>query len=319
MEGEEETTSSTEPGASPTPVQTKPPERVQPKFVGSATGQPIDGSSSDEPTEDTDGGAKTDEEGKQVVGHGGKPMSSEAISDRVARERKKFLREYFGTEDEEEAAKRAAKLKQPGKHMSPDDLKEFERLKRIEQARQRTRQTQEQRTKTDIETRDARIKELETEIHTMRTDAAVSEQDQKIADAASEYVDPKFMRYAKRDLAEHLIDLKNDKPEQFKKFGEASLKRWFEKYAKENPQFAKQAEASTGDPSPPAATTPAPSSSTVPKRVVVKSPAPKAPPKPAPKDTASTVGGKTIAPGPNSMSKTELRAHLKSQGRRLPW
>lgn len=291
-------------------------ERKQPQFVGSQTGQPITSTPGEGEPKSSEGEGDQDGEEKPVMGHGGKEMSAEAISDRVDRERKKLLRKYFGTDDETEAEKQLASMKEPGKKLSPDELKEFERLRRLEESRARARMTQEQRYQNEMKGKDDRIAELETEIKTMRTDAAVNEQDTKIVEAASKHIESKYLKYARRDLADELNEMKVKRPEQFKKFGDAQLNRWFEKYSKENPQFAKVAE-DLGDPEKKPAVA---STGTPPTRRVVKTPSPPASPPAAEKDGPGVFNGKTVTPGKqNSMSKAELRAHMKAQGRTLPY
>jgi hypothetical protein len=123
------------------------------------------------------------------------------------------------------------------------------------------------------------------------------------------------MRYAKRDLAEYVNDLKETKPEQFAKFGPKQLERWFEKYSQEKPAFAAKKEEV------PATHAPASNGATKPVRKPVTTTTRQArPPAPAEKDGNGVFKGKTVKAGqPNSMNKSELREYYRSIGRKTPY
>lgn len=329
---------STEEGAETTETNEGQQQQPPPKtaFVGSATGQSLAASgdpgaaSPDEENLEsgegddttTEGGEGEGKDGK-VVGHGGKPMSQEAIAERTQRAIRANQRKLFGTTDEEEIKKIIERGKAKGNVMSDDQQKEYERLKRLEESRQRARMTAEQRRAKELEERDAQIAELKEQLKERDTQEAVRKQDAVITEAASPYIDDKYMKHARRDLGAHLLELQKEKPEQFAKFGPTQLKRWFEKYAQDYPAFAKQQEETTtttttegGDGDGKPATTSTPSRPV--RRPVTTTGKQARPPAPAPKDGPGMFKGKTVKPGqPNSMTKAELREYMKSQGRKL--
>jgi hypothetical protein len=254
-----------------------------------------------------------------VLGHGGKPMTEEAISERVERSRKSLLRDLAGTDDPEEVKKLIAKGKELGA-FNKDQAEEYTRLKRQEEARKRARQTEQERVNADLATKDARIKQLEVQLKEQQQTELVHQQDSVISGAAQGYVAAQYMKHAKRDFAEAMVELFKKDAESFKKFGVKQTERWFEKWAKENPGLAKPAvdpSANGVDQASGAPVVPAAGTKPVVKRTVTTTKAPARPPAPAGADQAGSFKGKTVKPGqPNSMTKQELNEYMRSQGMR---
>lgn len=244
-------------------------------------------------------------------------MSEEAISARVQRALRKQLRDMFGTEDSEEAKKIAERGRKPVKELSPEEQKEFDKLRRDAAARRRGRMTQEQRLRSEIEERNATINKLQEENRGLREDNVSREQDARIDAIAAPFIDPADMRYVRRDLGDFLRDLRKNNPDKFKKFGDKQLANWFEAYAQEHPKFAKKAEEPPPPPAepPPAGDPPKPrvvrtvTTTRMPARTPSPDKSPKAP---------GTERGKTIRPGPNQMSKDEVREAFRKHGVRYP-
>jgi hypothetical protein len=250
-----------------------------------------------------------------VVGHGGKEMSQQAISERVERAQRRQLRELFGTDDIAKAKEIAERGKQTD-GMTPEDRKEFERLKRVEEARARSRQTQEQRVQQTLQTKEQRISELETELKQVKNQQLVQQQDATISNVAAEFIDGSFLKYARRELQDHIVALKNSDPDALKKFGPKDLKKFFQKLATEQPAFAKKPEEASTTTSETETTKP----SVVRRPVTSGKGQPRPPNPPVAPDGPGMYKGKTIRPGqPNSMSNAELRAYMRETGQKLPY
>ena len=303
------------------------------KFVGTSTGMPINGgsatadsSSSEESanetaetdatveTAETETSAETSTETtveaskQKVVGHGGKEIPPEAVSQRIERERRKLLRELTGKDVSsiEEAKAEISKGK-----MSDADKRELERLKRLEETRKRARLTNEQRVTQDLQAKEAEIAELKEQIRKRDEQVLIEQQDKSIAELSTAYIEPSMFKYAKRDLAEHLNNLQESDPEKFAKFGKSQMERWFQTYAKSNPQFAKKNEQAETKAKPT-------ESAKVVRKVVTTSKNGNSPPPKANVETEGMYKGKTVKPGlPNSMNKAELREYARVKGVRL--
>ena len=115
---------------------------------------------------------------------------------------------------------------------------------------------------------------------------------------------PTRLRYARRDLADHLKGLSS---EELAKFTPRKLDKFFADFVKENPDFAIPTPSADVEPTPP------------PKKAIRTKPVNTGnggkKPKPAPADGPGLINGKTVKPGlANSMDKKELRAHMQKPG-----
>lgn len=248
------------------------------------------------------------DESTSVVGHGGKEIPPEAISKRVDRGRRQLLRELFGTDDIVKAKQLAAVAKSKSS-LNNEQMREYERLRRAEEARKRARLTEDQRRAKDLEERNQKIAELEAQIQATKESEVIRSQDQIIAEAASQYIDPKFLRFAKQDFRAALLEMKEQSPEKFAKFGVQQINKWFEKYASDNEVFQRKQESDQQ------------SQGSVVKKpirrvVTTTSKSQRTPPQSVP-DGPGVFRGKTVRPGPNAMSNRELREYAKAQGIKL--
>lgn len=300
-------------------------EGFQPQgFRGTSTGAPIGaGGGGAAPDGAGTGGQPSGSQGAggqpAKGGEGGQPRQpttvddlggegSETLKARLEREHRKLYRELLGTENPEEAKKKLEEMKALDKRLEEQN----ERLKKYEAAeekRKREQMTEEQKLKADLERQRKEAEEWKKRFEEQKTEILYQRQDTTITSIAQEYVDPKLLKYAKRELAEHTTSLPKDK---LAKFGERDIKRFFEKFVKDNPHFAKKAETPAEpkkeeEPKPPV------------RKPITTGPKPeKAPAKPASRTDDGT-GGKTFRPGqPNSMSKAEVREAARKQGIRWP-
>ena len=308
------------------------PPRQQPQWRGTADGAPIasneppggsqSASTGGEADRSASGGQQGEGQQPQVMGRGG-PMSEEAIADRVARDRKKWLRETFGTEDEAEAKKRMQQLEAEAEQRRKDQA-DLDRYRQAEEKRKREQMSREERLQADLQKEREKRAQLETQLREKEENEVVSQQDQVIRDEAVRHVDDRYVKYARRDLAEHFRQL----PEKDQKsFGPTQLKKFMREWAKDNPAMARQADAGKGNgqaqqgegqPAQPAK--PKPQPRRAPMATSRANPSRGAPPE-AGKGGPDIVAGKTVKPGlPNSMSKAELNQHYREQfGRSKPW
>ena len=231
----------------------------------------------------SDGGAGDTEGGAPEA----KPlMSQEQLNERIAQAKRSavaleraHLKELFGTDDFAEIKK---------------IRDERETLRKEAEKQKRAQMSKEQRLEADLKAAQDRALDLEKRVHRAERDRLYDKQDQAIRRIASahvndEYIDDVAFMYARNVLAS--MD-----PKAAEKLTEKDISKWFAELAKTKPAFAR-----AGEPRP-----------RVQQRVTT---GPKPAPKPAPNPTSVQ---KTARPGQaNSMSKGELRNHLKQRG--LQW
>lgn len=194
-----------------------------------------------------------------------------------------FLQQHYGTSDPTEVQKI------------------IETRKAAESAatkRKRDEMSELDRAKADVEKERKRAEKAERELGETRSAHLYEKQDHVIARLAASHVSDKYVGLARRTFATHLKD--NVTAEQAAKMTEKDITNFFKKeFLKEFPETARAA----GAPPPPAP----------PKKKVITNGLDPNAPKPPPNKTDTTA--KTAKPGQqNSMSKGELRQHLKSKG-----
>lgn len=288
---------------------TKPAEKPTSGFVGSSTGQPLTSGSEPEKTDDNQG---TEQSGNpKVIGRGGQEMSEEAISQRVERSIRSKFRALMGREATEEEVKQVIQKGLNAPNLTKEDVANYERLKRAEEARKRARQTQEERTNSELKKKDEELAALRQQLKERDERALVERQDASINEAAGQYVDTAYLNYARRDFAEAMVKLSKEDPEQFKKYGQKQVQRWFEKWAKEHPALAKAAESQESQ----KPTGEQPQERKVVQRPITTTKSAARPPASSSVDAPGMYKGKTVKPGlPNSMNKQELAEYMRSQG-----
>ena len=234
----------------------------------------------------------------------GDSLSGDALKSRLQRERDKVLKDAWGTSDPEEI--KALRERQD------QDKKRLDLHERKQKARERARMTADEKRTKDSEAKDDRIKELETQLTGVRQDSMVEKQEALINESASAHIKPERLRYAKRDLADHIKGLT---PEKRAKFDQKQLGKFFETFAATNPDFAVVTE--TAEPAPaPAKPKPKPRL----RKGITTSTVVKKAPAPVPADGPGMMNGKTVKPGQaNSMNSKELREYYVKRGGKRPY
>lgn len=319
-----------------TPVGGTPPtggpeggEKPTTGFVGTSTGEPLgtppspsggepgagggDGGSEPgaggTPPKTGDSGAG---DGRRVVGHGGE-MPPEAVSERVARERRKWLREEYGTDDEKEIVRIRSERKKQADQLETE-RKELAQFRTKEEERRRAEMTELERAKADIAKKDRELQAVRNELNGVKTGLLADKQEVIVKGALLEHLDEEDLEVGKLALAKHFMTLSDTAK---KEFGERHLHRWAKDFVKKHPKLAKKPVVKTGDDSPPIAhprrRAPVSNSNEDPKK--------KSPP-PVPKSgDPSVAAGKTVKPGQaNTMSKREVdKLYREKYGRPKPW
>ena len=215
-----------------------------------------------------------------------------------------------------------------------DPAKIAERLKKLadleaaDAERERANLTELQKLQAERETEKARADSLQAQLSEAQETAAYQRQDQQLRELASEVIDPKAVRFARHEWANHVVSLSPDEQE---KLTPRDARKWFTAFAKENPQFAK---ADPGAAPPPAAAAPPaarpgapPARRPTPPVGAPRRPATNGAPPPrrepaAPANASadpSTDAGKTARPGQkNSMSRKELKEFAAKHGVNYP-
>lgn len=248
-------------------------------------------------------------------------MSNEAISERVARERRKVLREEYGTDD----AGKIAEIK-AGRAKANDEFKarqeELDRLKKEKEDRERAAMTDGEKVALDLAAAKAEIETLKVSLAKAEEAVMAERQEMKLSQIASAaYIIPEALDRLGRDMARHYKSLRS--AEQ-KRFDQKAIERWVKGWAKDHPRCVAQPEV-------PAATTteqPAapPAVAKPPVRRPVGAPAPQQQRQPPPRANSTNraagtnAAGKTVKPGlPNSMNQKELDAYYREKGMKKPY
>lgn len=280
-----------EPGAAAQPPPGSPPEPPQPPAAGTP-GEPA---------------AASGDDARPTIGHGGE-MSAEAISERVARERRKVLKEIYGTDDETQIAKIKEQQASDTQARKQAD-EELAKFRKAEEERKRAEMTELQRAKADSDAKDQELQQVRQQLEELRTGQVVTQTDTEVRSEILEFADEQYVDLVRPALARHYLSLA---PEDQKDFDERARKRWVQKFVKDHPALAKK---------PPEPGTPPIKH---PRRAPVstsRAEPSKGQPSPASSAGPGSAGGKVVQPGkPNSMSKSELDQHYKeTRGRRKPW
>jgi hypothetical protein len=250
----------------------------------------------------------------RVIGRGGDEIPEERVSEIRARERRKFNKENYGTEDEDEVAK--IKARNLERLKKADELEAEAEKTRLANLSEADRLKEELRI--EREQRASEKAKLERERDEAKSTVAVERQDVLINGIAVKHVAAKFVKVANVDLAAHVESLTK---KQQAELTPESIEKWFKAYVKENPEFkipapavAKTPEELEAEAKERAARPPA----VPPKRAPIGAPRPGArPPTPAPRPATGpgVFKGKTI----KQMNKKEFADYMKSQGRKVPY
>jgi len=209
-------------------------------------------------------------------------LSSTALKKRLQRATSAELKERFGTADVDSIKKKLARA---------DELEKAEEDRRVAAL------DKEQKAAEKLKAAEERADKAEARARETRDERVVEKEEGRLQGLVGEHLKPKYWKHVSRDLAEHLRDTYSKK--ELAKLGDKAITKWAEGYAKENPEYAKDAPA--GDDKKDV------------KKVALDNGA---------KDEArpSNAGGpnlaqKTFKPGqPNSMTAQEARAAASREG-----
>ena len=238
-------------------------------------------------------------------------IPDEALTARLDRTRRQESEKYWkllGVKSEAEAKAKLDSLKsaeQEGEKRRLAELSEVERYK------------------AELVTAQQRIAQLESQLAEREQQREHEQHEQVIVRVAGESIKPNALRLYKLDLAQHVKKLAVTNPQLAESFNERGIRRFTDKWLKENPEFAKTsvdaAPAGTGNaPAKPPATgaRPAPAQPGLVRRPVsTGAPVRKvgAPPvNGQPGGANGLFNGKTPKPGrPNSMNAQEFKEYAK--------
>jgi len=238
-------------------------------------------------------------------------VPTESVAARIDRERRRLLREEYGTDD----ATRVAQIREQRKTES----ERFRTLSAAEEARQREAMTAQQRLEADLAKERERAATLEAQIKELRDSQVIDRQTAQLTEIASKHIDPSLSEWALSKFQRHLREMPVD---QIKRLTPRAIERWFVKFAEDNPRARKDLPPNTSKTADQAPAKVEPAPAVTPRRVPLATstarnggaPKPRAPGGPVP---GGTVGGKTIKPGqPNSMTRAEVQEFMKSKGMR---
>lgn len=282
------------------------PNKQAATVLGTATRQPVFGQQQGQESSGQTGGQDgvgSSTQTAPVKGRQTVTLPPGALDDRLNRAKASAVAPWLkelGAKDEAEAKQKLAELKKAGEEREKQRLAEMSEIERY---------------KTELQTAQARIAELEAMIAQHEEAKEHEQHEQVIGRVAGEVLAPKALRLFKLDLAQHVKKLHASNPELAEKFGERGIRRFADKWLKENPEFAKPSDTTqttTADKPTTSAAKPAPTQ-TAPVRRPVTTGAPQR--RPAPPQVQAgdgLVNGKTLRPGqPNSMSSQEVAAHVK--------
>lgn len=248
----------------------------------------------------------------QEAPRGRGPVSAAAIPadalkvrlDRAKQQGQEVLFRELGVKTEAEAKAKLAELKNAGAEAEKRRLAEMSEVERL---------------KAENATQAQRIAQLEAMLVERDQERDHEQHEQMIGRVAGESITPKAMRVFKFDLAQHVKKLAGSNPDLAAKFGERGVRRFLEKWVKENPEFAVQAQTTTtqGSAKPTTTNTQAKPPQTAPTRRPVTTGVPVRKPGAPPVNQANgaLIGGKTMKPGQaNSMSGQEVKAAAAKLG-----
>lgn len=253
----------------------------------------------------------------RVVGNGGEipeERVSEIRRESAQRERRRLLKEMWGTDDEDEVKKlQAAQKEALGEATKLKEDREKARLAELTETERLKAELLAANSKYDADTarltreRDSHKAELETE-----------RQDVLITGFASKHIAGKFLKTAKVEFGEYVAGLNKTETAAL---DQKKIDAWFAKYAKDNPEFAppKAVVAKTAEQL--AAEEKAKAAAAIPPKRVPVGAAPRGgtarPPVPAarPVNGPNTFKGKLV----KNLSKAELTEYWASKGMKRPY
>lgn len=301
------------------------PEKKPAQAFGTATREPVfpAGQQSSTQTQEQQPGTQQQPAAQQPRGRGPvttatiPPDALKARLERAAEQGRAPFLKALGVKSEAEAQEKLAKLKAAEEESEKRRLAEMSEVEAL---------------KTQLAAKDQRIAELEAQLASHEQEREHEQQEQTVARVAGEQVMPKALKLFRLDLAAHIKKLAQTNPDLAERFGERGIRRFMEKWLKDNPEFARAATQEETAPqapaagartqgSPPARPGAAPAGKTpvapVRKPVTTGVPQRKNPAVQVGTQPGSPAGmnGKTARPGqPNSMSPVEVKAFAAKHG-----
>lgn len=220
--------------------------------------------------------------------------------DRAKQQGQEVLFRELGVKTEAEAKAKLAELKNAGAEAEKRRLAEMSEVERL---------------KAENATQAQRIVQLEAMLTERDQEREHEQHEQMITRVAGESITPKAMRVFKFDLAQHVKKLAQSNPELAAKFGERGVRRFQEKWLKENPEFAVQASTTTTTTQAAAKTTTNTQAAPTRRPVTTGVPVRRPGTPPVNQANGALIGGKTMKPGQaNSMSSQEVKAAAAKLG-----
>lgn len=251
----------------------------------------------------------------RVMGTGGE-LSEEAVSARMARERRKFLRDEYGTDDEAKVEE-IRKARQARDEAVKAKEEELARYKAAEDERKRASMSELEKVQADLAAARAECDRLKQQIARMDRDLLSERQENQLNAVAGRHnVEPRHVKLLKVELATHYRTLPKREQERF---DEKQVDRFVRDWAKENPDYCKKAAPNGGQQAQQRQTVKKPLGTQAQQRATATTTSQQQNQRPVgsqqvPPDVDPATG-KTTRPGqPNSMNKQELRAWAKKNG-----
>ncbi len=230
------------------------------------------------------------------------------LNDHKDREKRRLLREEYGTDDEAEVARIRLERKKK--------LDEHDALVAAEAERKRSQMSEVEQLQAEVASLKSENEDLKRQLAETKKDVVAKEQDSRIQGIAIKHVRLDRVKYAKQEFREYVVKLTDVEK---RRLNEVTIDKWFKKFATDNPDMALGAPAAP----PPAATPPvpaaappaAPAAGAPPlRRVLPAGGARPVVPVPRQAAPADPFAGKTMKPGlPNSMTPKEVREYAKSK------
>lgn len=255
----------------------------------------------------------------------GTPEERATISNIRQRERKRAMKDLYGTDDEEEI-ERIKRRRAEADSAFEKNQQELERLRQKDAEAERAKMSETERLSADITALREENKQLKDQVAKAREEALTERQNSAVKQAAIRHrirAKPAVLRVVLAEFAAHYLSLTNTERRRFASQPEAErmLERWMGRFAKENPEMCEAAPAAAADKPeerPAAIAQPRPA-----VRRPVGTQRPAAPPAARSATTARSPdmdeNGKTTLPGrPNSMTRAEVDAFKRKNniGRR---
>lgn len=252
------------------------------------------------------------------------PEERATISNIRERERKRALKDAYGTDDPDEI-ERIRRQRAEDAQAREKEKAELEELRRKQAEAERSKMSETERLQADLKLKDDKIRELELELQKLREETLTVRQESAVKTTAVRHrlkAKPSIMRVVLAEFGAYYLGLTNTEKRRFRVPADAErmLDRWMAKFAKENPEMCEVAPAPKEEKKDETTTSPAVRTPTVVRQPVGAPRRPAAAPPPARSPTTARSpdmdeNGKTTKPGlPNSMNSAELAAFKRKQG-----